>query len=122
MTEKTVKKAVVKPLKNRAVKAKKTGIRNEGILREDTAAKKEKTGEENDLDPMVKEIFYKATLDAALILQDILKDPEGDVKQKLDAAKSVLDRVYGKSIRPLGEDDHDGIELILSSEVKKYAR
>ena len=47
--------------------------------------------------------------------------PEEEIKIRVDAAKTILDRVYGKATQPIDGDLAGSIKIILGEELSEYA-
>ncbi len=69
----------------------------------------------------VKEILRGATPAAARLLAATVTDEAVDLKLRLDAAKTLLDRVYGKASQPLEGGLESGVRIILGEELAAYA-
>lgn len=51
--------------------------------------------------PDVREMLKAATVPAAQLLADVISDPTAKTELRIDAARTVLDRVYGKAVQPI---------------------
>lgn len=70
----------------------------------------------------VKEMLRAATPKAARLLIDTIEDDKAKLETRLDCAKTVLDRVYGKASQPIdGEIDHT-VLIQLSEDIQEYAK
>ena len=49
----------------------------------------------------VREMLKAATVPAAQLLADVISDPTAKTELRIDAARTVLDRVYGKAVQPI---------------------
>ena len=63
----------------------------------------------------VKEIFRAATPKAAALLVKMIDNEEATANLRMDAAKTVLDRVYGKASQPI-EGELDGVLEIVAGD------
>lgn len=68
----------------------------------------------------VKEMLKAAAPDAAKLLIDTINDSEAPRALRLEAAKTLLDRVYGKATQPIEGVDNK-IEIVLAGELADYA-
>lgn len=67
-------------------------------------------------------ILTKASPAAAQLIVDAMKGEEGTWKEKLDCAKEVLNRVYGRAGKPLAAQQPYQLELELPEELEEDAR
>lgn len=68
----------------------------------------------------VKEILRAAAPKAAELLVQMLDDPATPAKLRLQAAETVLDRVYGKASQPIEGNIDNKIEIIMGG-LERYA-
>ena len=69
----------------------------------------------------VKTMLKAATPQAAQLLIDVICNPKEEIKIRVDAAKTILDRVYGKATQPIDGDLAGSIKIILGEELSEYA-
>lgn len=69
----------------------------------------------------VKKMLREATPGAALLLIETVSNENADLRLRLDAAKEILNRVYGKAAQPIDGDVDTTLKVILEGELKKYA-
>ena len=69
-----------------------------------------------------REILTKASPAAARLLAQTLTGEEGNLKEKIDCAKEVLNRVYGRSGRPLAPPQDLLVEVKLPEELEEDAQ
>lgn len=72
-------------------------------------------------DPAVKEMLKAATADAAKLLIDTINNPAAKLEQRIECAKVVMDRVYGKATQQIEGNLDNKIEIVLGG-AAKYAR
>lgn len=72
-------------------------------------------------DPKVKRILKAATADAAKLLADIVVDEGLSMNIRVDCAKEILNRVYGRSTQIVDAGVDSTIRLLLSPEAEPYA-
>lgn len=70
----------------------------------------------------VKRMLKEASLDATKLLIDTIADESANISYRLDAAKEVLNRVYGKSTQPIDGEIDAAIRVMLSGEAEDYAK
>lgn len=68
----------------------------------------------------VKEMLKAAAPDAAQLLIDTINDEQVTRSLRIEAAKVLLDRVYGKAAQPIEGVDNK-IEIVLAGELEGYA-
>ena len=68
----------------------------------------------------VKQMLKAATTDAARLLVDTMNDPEIKIETRLDCAKTVMERVYGKASQPI-EGGLENTITVLLGEAAGYA-
>lgn len=73
------------------------------------------------VDPKVREMLKAATPDAAQLLIDTIKNDKAKMETRVDCAKEVLNRVYGKATQPIDGDIDGQIRFLLSGDVAEYA-
>lgn len=69
----------------------------------------------------VKTMLKSATVEAAELLISTVKDPHVQISYRIDAAKEILNRVYGKPTQPLDADVDTTIRIMLEGELADYA-
>lgn len=67
-------------------------------------------------------ILTKASPAAAQLIVDAMEGEEGTLKEKLDCAKEVLNRVYGRAGKPLAPQQELRLELTLPEQLEEDAR
>lgn len=85
--------------------------------------KKGHSGNPGGMKPMdnkTKEILRAAAPKAAALLVQMLEDPTTQPKLRLQAAETVLDRVYGKASQPIEGSVGNKIEIIMGG-LERYA-
>ena len=70
----------------------------------------------------VKKMLKESTTEAARLLIDTVHTENASLGYRLDAAKEILNRVYGKSIQPIDGDMDTTVQIILSEGIQKYAK
>lgn len=70
----------------------------------------------------VRSLLEEATVDAARLLIETVKNPDAAPNHRLDAAKEVLNRVYGKSAQLIDGELDTTVSILLSEEVRGYAK
>lgn len=68
----------------------------------------------------VKAMLKAAAPDAARVLIDTINDVQAARSLRIEAAKVLLDRVYGKAAQPI-EGVDNRIEIVLAGELEEYA-
>ena len=66
-----------------------------------------------------KEIFKAATPRAAAFLAGMIDNEEASVNLRMDAAKTILDRVYGKSSQPIDGEMDTVLEIVVGDSVRE---
>ncbi len=84
-----------------------------------------KTAEQqkNQAREQVEFLLQLATPAAAKLMVEVMKDEDNPNNLRIDMAKEILNRVYGKSsqiVEAEAESDK-GITIVLSDELKRYA-
>ena len=69
----------------------------------------------------VKTILKGATVQAAQLLVETITSEEASYSMRLDAAKEVLNRVYGKSPQPIDGELDAVVQFVLGAEVRELA-
>lgn len=69
----------------------------------------------------VAKILTKATPAAARILTDTLSGDEGTYSMKIDCAKEILNRVFGKAGSPIDDAADSEIKVVMEKSVKNDA-
>lgn len=69
----------------------------------------------------VKKMMKEAAPDAVKLLIDTVKDDNQPRKLRIDAAKELLDRVYGKSTQPIVGIEAPKLEIVLKGDVEQFA-
>ena len=69
----------------------------------------------------VKKMLKAATPKAAKLLIDTVTDEKASINVRLDAAKEILNRVYGKATQPIDGDLDTTLRVVLEGELKNYA-
>lgn len=69
----------------------------------------------------VKKMLKAATPKAAKLLIDTVTDEKANINVRLDAAKEILNRVYGKATQPIDGDLDTTLRVVLEGELKDYA-
>ena len=88
-------------------------------MREVSAGRRRRGGAKREEEAM-KEILRGATPSAARLLAEAIDNEELTISVRLDCAKDVLNRVYGK--QPAGGEEATTVSMVLSEEVKPFAR
>ena len=70
----------------------------------------------------VKKMLKESTTEAARLLIDTVNNENASLSYRLDAAKEILNRVYGKSIQPIDGDMDTTVQITLSEGIQKYAK
>ena len=69
----------------------------------------------------VKMMLQAATEDAAKLLIQTIHDENAKLETRLDCAKAVMDRVYGKATQPLEGNMDTAIRILIEGDLKEYA-
>lgn len=69
----------------------------------------------------VKKMLTESTYEAAQLLIDTIKNENVSLNYRIDAAKEVLNRVYGKATQPIDGGMDTTLRVILEGELKDYA-
>lgn len=69
----------------------------------------------------VKMMLKAATPKAAKLLIDTVTDETVGMNLRLDAAKEILNRVYGKAAQPIDGGLDTTLKVILEGDLKEYA-
>jgi hypothetical protein len=72
------------------------------------------------IDEDTKAILKAAAPDAAKLLVKMMEDPKQNPKLRLQAAETVLDRVFGKATQPIEGNMENRVEVILGG-AERYA-
>ncbi|MBQ3076922.1 MAG: hypothetical protein IJC43_03595 [Clostridia bacterium] len=83
------------------------------------AGRRRRSAAQRDEERM-RSILRGATPSAARLLAEAIDNEELTISVRLDCAKDVLNRVYGK--QPSGGEEPPSVSLVLSEEVKPFAR
>lgn len=69
----------------------------------------------------VKDMLKAAAPEAAQLLIDTINNPTAKAELRIECAKVVMDRVYGKATQPIEGSMDNKIEIVLGG-AAKYAR
>ena len=69
----------------------------------------------------VKKMLKDASKEAAQLLIDTVGNERVVLKYRLDAAKEILNRVYGKASQPIDGELDTTVRILLDGAVKDYA-
>lgn len=69
----------------------------------------------------VREMLKAATPRAAALLIACIDDENMPIKDRMDAAKTVLDRVYGKPTQPIDGNVNGAVTVVLEGLADDYA-
>lgn len=69
----------------------------------------------------VKKMLKEATPEAAKLLIETVTNENAGMNFRLDAAKEILNRVYGKASQPIDGDLDATLRVVLEDELKDYA-
>lgn len=72
------------------------------------------------MDDKTKAILKAAAPDAARLLVEMMNNPVTGEKTRLQAAQTILDRVYGKAVQPIEGGMDNKVEIVLGG-ASKYA-
>ena len=72
------------------------------------------------MDDKTKTILKAAAPDAARLLVEMMNNPVTGEKTRLQAAQTILDRVYGKAVQPIEGGVDNKVEIVLGG-ASKYA-
>lgn len=72
------------------------------------------------VDKQVQKALKAATLDAAQTLIELMNDEDQPGKVRLQAATTILDRVYGKPGQHVDVDGAPSISIALAGNVEQY--
>lgn len=72
--------------------------------------------------PDVKEMLAAASVDAAKLLVETMRNPEMRIDLRMDCAKEVLNRVYGKASQPIAGEVDNRVTFVLEGELEQYAQ
>lgn len=73
------------------------------------------------VDQDVRDMLKAATPAAAKLLIDTMQDPDCKIDVRLDAARTVMDRVYGKATQPIDGNIDGKILLSLAPDLDDFA-
>ena len=71
-------------------------------------------------DEEIRTMLEDAAPDAVRLLVDVMNDEETERKLRIDIAKELLSRVYGRGGIPGGTADTQ-VEFVLEGELERYA-
>ena len=69
--------------------------------------------------PDVRDMFKAATPAAAKLLIKTIDDEDAPLALRMDAAKTILDRVYGKASQPIEGNGGAAVQVVMSKEVRE---
>lgn len=69
----------------------------------------------------VRKMMTDAAPEAVKLLIDTVNDNNQPRKIRIDAAKELLDRVYGKSTQPIAGIEAPKLEIVLKGDVEQFA-
>lgn len=69
----------------------------------------------------VKEMLKAASADAARLLVQMANDPKIKPELRVECAKTILDRVYGRPTQPIDGNIDGGIVITLAGEAQDHA-
>ena len=67
----------------------------------------------------VRDMFKAATPAAAKLLIKTIDDEDAPLAMRMDAAKTILDRVYGKASQPIEGNGGAAVQVVMSKEVRE---
>lgn len=67
----------------------------------------------------VRDMFKAATPAAAKLLIKTIDDEDAPLAMRMDAAKTVLDRVYGKATQPIDGSLDATLQIVMTDEVRE---
>lgn len=69
----------------------------------------------------IKKMLKEATPDAARLLIKTVNNENAGMNFRIDAAKEILNRVYGKATQPIDGDFDTTLRVVLEGDLKDYA-
>lgn len=69
----------------------------------------------------VKEMLQAATEDAAALLIRTINDEEARLETRIDCAKTVMDRVFGRASQPIEGNVDTAVRILLEGDLQDYA-
>ena len=69
----------------------------------------------------VKKMLKDATPKAAKLLIETITNEKANINIRIDAAKEILNRVYGKATQPIDGDFDTTLRVVLEGDLKDYA-
>ena len=69
--------------------------------------------------PDVRDMFKAATPAAAKLLIKTIDDEDAPLALRMDAAKTVIDRVYGKATQPIDGNLDATLQIVMSDEARE---
>lgn len=69
----------------------------------------------------MKKMLEAASVPALELLIQTMQNEEVKLDVRLDCAREVMNRAYGKSQQIAGETKEEPIQIVLADEVKRYA-
>ena len=70
----------------------------------------------------VKAMLKSAAPEAVRLLIETIGNENAAMNHRLDAAKEVLNRVYGKSTQPIDGEVDAVLQILFSDEAEEYAK
>ena len=69
----------------------------------------------------VKKMLKRAAPDAVRLLIETISNESTTMNYRLDAAKEILNRVYGKAAQPIDGELDTTLKIVLEGELRDYA-
>ena len=70
----------------------------------------------------VKKMLKRAAPDAVRLLIETISNESTTMNHRLDAAKEILNRVYGKAAQPIDGELDTTLKIVLEGDLKDYAK
>lgn len=70
----------------------------------------------------VKKMLKRAAPDAVRLLIETISNESTTMNYRLDAAKEILNRVYGKAAQPIDGELDTTLKIVLEGDLKDYAK
>ena len=70
----------------------------------------------------VKKMLKSAAPDAVRLLIETISNEGAAMNHRLDAAKEILNRVYGKAAQPIDGELDTTLKIVLEGDLKDYAK
>ncbi len=78
-----------------------------------------KVGGRKKIPQDVRDMFKAATPAAAGLLIKTIDNEDAPLALRMDAAKTILDRVYGKASQPIEGNGGAAVQVVMSKEVRE---